>query len=170
MSWKNVQYENGKLRTNNGGGGASQLSDLSDVNITSVSNGQVLKYNALSSKWINANESGGSSSHYYSTTEQEIGTWIDGRPVYELTVDFGSGGLSVANSSWVETSVLWDDKSIIIDGRLIDNSGQLFICVGVGTSNQKVAVYAITGRTRTMRYFIVQYIKSASWKGGILHA
>ena len=26
---------------------------------------------------------GGSSSHEYSTTEQVVGTWIDGRPVYE---------------------------------------------------------------------------------------
>lgn len=61
MSWKNVQYENGKFKTSpGGGGGASALTDLDDVNISSASNGQVLKYNGTSNKWENANESGGS--------------------------------------------------------------------------------------------------------------
>lgn len=61
MSWKNVQYENGKFKTGSGGGGgASALTDLDDVNISSASNGQVLKYNGTSNKWENANESGGS--------------------------------------------------------------------------------------------------------------
>lgn len=31
--------------------------------------------------------SGGSSAHNYSTTEQVVGTWIDGKPVYEITVE-----------------------------------------------------------------------------------
>lgn len=41
-----------------GGGGASSLSDLSDTNISSPSDGQLLKYDAESGKWING--SGGS--------------------------------------------------------------------------------------------------------------
>lgn len=36
--------------------GASALNDLSDVTTSSPSNGQVLKYNSSSSKWVNANE------------------------------------------------------------------------------------------------------------------
>ena len=39
--------------------GAGSLSALSDVTLSSPSNGQVLKYDAANSKWINANESGG---------------------------------------------------------------------------------------------------------------
>lgn len=35
------------------------LSQLSDVNISSLSNGQILKWDAENSKWVNANESGG---------------------------------------------------------------------------------------------------------------
>ena len=34
---------------------------------------------------INALPSGPSSEHHYSTTEQVVGTWIDGTPVYEKT-------------------------------------------------------------------------------------
>ena len=58
--WKNVQYKDGKYRTSDeGGGGASALTDLSDVNVSSPSNGQVLKYDAQNEKWVNEDESGG---------------------------------------------------------------------------------------------------------------
>ena len=39
-----------------GGGGASALDDLTDVELTSPSNNQVLKYNANLQKWVNDNE------------------------------------------------------------------------------------------------------------------
>jgi hypothetical protein len=42
-----------------GGGGASALNDLTDVTITSPSNGQVLKYNG--SAWVNDTDAGGAS-------------------------------------------------------------------------------------------------------------
>lgn len=48
MAWKNVQYQNGKMRTSEGGGGGS--------------------------------------THDYSTTEQVVGTWIDGKPLYEKVI------------------------------------------------------------------------------------
>lgn len=44
-----------------GGGGASAVSDLTDVDLTNLANGQILKYNGTSHKWENANESGGGS-------------------------------------------------------------------------------------------------------------
>lgn len=60
--WKNVQYKNGKYRTSDeGGGGASALTDLTDVNVSSPSDGQVLKYDSTTQKWKNENESGGGS-------------------------------------------------------------------------------------------------------------
>lgn len=58
--WKNVQYKDGKYRTSDeGGGGASALTDLTDVNVLSPSDGQVLKYDSTIQKWKNADESGG---------------------------------------------------------------------------------------------------------------
>jgi len=41
-------------------GGGGSISDLTDVNLTNLSNGQILKYNSTTQKWENANESGGS--------------------------------------------------------------------------------------------------------------
>lgn len=92
MSWKYVQRnENGQYKTTEGGGGggSSTFADLEDVDLSNLQDGQVPKYNSSTQKWENANESGGSG-HNYSTTEQVIGTWIDGKPLYEKTVDMGS--------------------------------------------------------------------------------
>ena len=117
--WKNVQYKDGKLRTNNGGsGGASALSDLTDVDLTNIADGQILKWDATNSKWVNANESGGGSGHTYSTTEQVVGTWIDGKNIYEITYNFSSA-ISVSYNSYTETT---------IDSSNIDN---IISCIGI---------------------------------------
>lgn len=63
-----VNNQNGKIigtvtafyGASEGSGGASAVSDLTDVDLTNLSNGQILKYNSTTQKWENANESGGS--------------------------------------------------------------------------------------------------------------
>ena len=60
MSWKDVQYKDGKFKTGEGGGGGSSTFEgLDDVNFSNIQNGQVPKYNSTTQKWENANESGG---------------------------------------------------------------------------------------------------------------
>ena len=76
MSWKNVQYENGRYRTSEGGGDGS--------------------------------------SHTYSTTEQVVGTWIDGKPVYERVIVFQSQ-ITLYQNNWYSTSILSSDFDSIID-------------------------------------------------------
>lgn len=56
---------------------------------------------------------GGSSSHNYSTTEQEVGTWIDGSTVYEKTyhtesyIEFnGQANISSAIPNWTEMDMI----------------------------------------------------------------
>lgn len=57
-SWKNVQYKDGRWKTASGGGGdASTLDELDDVNLSSPTDGQVLKYNETSEKWENGDAS-----------------------------------------------------------------------------------------------------------------
>lgn len=60
-STNTVDETTGKWReySSGGGGGASSLNDLSDVEVEEPSNGQVLKYNSETEKFENANESGG---------------------------------------------------------------------------------------------------------------
>lgn len=49
--------------------------------ITNPQDKQGLTFDATSQKWVN----GAGGLHEYSTTEKVVGTWIDGRPVYEKT-------------------------------------------------------------------------------------
>lgn len=122
MAWKNVQYENGKMRTSQGGsggstvtitptlstgtkiadfeidgesgalyapqgggGGASSLTDLDDVNINSAVNKDILEFDSSSQKWVNTPNPMLINSNYY-TNPQLVGTWIDGKPLYEFTL------------------------------------------------------------------------------------
>lgn len=40
----------------------------------------------------------------YSTTEEKVvGTWIDGKPIYKITINLGSS-IVVPNNSWLETN------------------------------------------------------------------
>lgn len=98
-------YEWKKINVQNGGGGSSSLAGLSDVELDATpSANQVLTYDAENEKWINADapEGGGAEVSYengnliinnsgfgkkYSTNEQIVGEWIDGKPIYERTLD-----------------------------------------------------------------------------------
>ena len=78
-----IEYSGG----GGGGGGSSTFAGLSDVSLSNLADGQVPKYNATTQKWENANESSGGGVNY-STAEQVIGTWIDGKPLYQKTFSF----------------------------------------------------------------------------------
>lgn len=109
--------ESGQYRTTDeggGGGGSSTFAGLDDVGFSNLQDGQVPKYNSSTGKWENDDESGGtvtdvevdgvsvvnaqgvaeitiptpSAAHHYSTNEQIVGTWIDGKPLYEKVLQF----------------------------------------------------------------------------------
>lgn len=62
-------------------------------------------------EYCSSNQGGGSSGHNYSTTEQVIGTWIDGKPLYEKVVTglnftpqlntFVSTGINISNIEFI---------------------------------------------------------------------
>lgn len=78
------------------GGGASAVSDLTDVNLNDLADGQVLKWNATSQKWENANESGGTTviANPTGTPTDQLNTIQIGEDIYEI-VGGGSGGNSL---------------------------------------------------------------------------
>ena len=61
------------------------ITDLDDVDVTDIANGQVLAWNSTTEKFENVNQSGGDSSVIYSTSEQLIGKWTDDSDLYERT-------------------------------------------------------------------------------------
>lgn len=61
------------------------ITDLDDVTVTNIQSGQVLAWDGT--KFVNVNQSGGIN---YSLDEHVIGTWIDGKTLYEKTIDCGA--------------------------------------------------------------------------------
>lgn len=65
-----------------------ELSDLSDVQFSNLTDHQPLRYNATSQKWVNGAD------NYppliYSDEEREVGVWRDGKPLYQKTIDCGA--------------------------------------------------------------------------------
>lgn len=74
------------------------------IDITNPTDGQLLMWNATAGRWVN----GG---HKYSTDEHVVGTWIDGKPVYEKIIYVTNSCANGANI-YVEFGVTAD---ILID-------------------------------------------------------
>ena len=60
-------------------GGSAAVSTLTDVDLTNLSNGQILKYNTSTNKWENANESGGGSSTLAGLSDVTLTSIVDGQ-------------------------------------------------------------------------------------------
>lgn len=80
---------------------------------------------------------------HYSLNEQVIGTWIDGKPLYRITVDAGRN-VSINNSSWVSVINPWiENVKAIIDSSAYNFSDS-------GCSNV-AAIFDYNKSTRELR-------------------
>lgn len=61
------------------------ITDLDDVTINNIQSGQVLAWNGT--EFVNVDQSSGVN---YSLDEQVIGKWIDGKPLYQKTINCGA--------------------------------------------------------------------------------
>ena len=169
MAWKNVQYENGKYRTSSGGGGGSStFADLEDVDLSNLQDGQVPKYNATTGKWENANESG-DTGHNYSTTEQVIGTWTDGKPLYEKVIDEvipdGNSVSNVASFSDITVRFIVNPMFIAPNGGgyisyTWSNNTFTYAATDQGIWVQRLSAGASTWTTGVKFRCVVQYTKT----------
>lgn len=82
-----------------GGGGSSSLAGLSDVDLSSPTDGQVLTYDGNNSKWVNANGSGGVSDVEVNGTSVVVGG------VAEVTVPTATSDLT-NDSGFIDSSAL----------------------------------------------------------------
>lgn len=72
---------------------------------------------------------GGSDMHEYSTTEKEVGTWIDGSKVYEKSFYFENKA-GVVND-WTSLEAVADvDKVINFDGGCKSRTNGQYTCLG----------------------------------------
>lgn len=88
-------------------GSGQSLDTLNDVDIDAqtLTDGQGIVYDATAQKWKNGAVSGGG--HVYSTTEQVVGTWIDGSTLYEKTI--------ITNSSVTNADVDVDISNLNVE-------------------------------------------------------
>ena len=108
-----------------GGSGSSTLAGLSDVDLTSPSNGQILKYDSANQEWINANESTGSTvtwNQIQSTGTKIATVSIDGNStdVYAPTSGGGGGGHTILDNSG--TALTQRDDLQFIGAYSVDDS------------------------------------------------
>lgn len=106
--------------------------------------------------------SGGSYAHHYSTTEQVVGTWIDGKPIYEKTYEFATP-LTINSTSYIHSGITPANiKSLIGMPEIIDTYGQSApIIAGIYTSNKEIALAALnTVYGIDLKYLTVRYTKT----------
>lgn len=101
---------------------------------------------------------GGSSGHTYSLTEQIVGTWIDGRTIYEITYDLGSD-ISISNTGWTTLSVQVSNFGGVISGMaLTERFGTSTpVMVTFNASNYLQLQSVRNSYTSTCRYLVLQY-------------
>lgn len=95
-----------------GGGGSSTLAGLNDVSITSAQDGQVLKYDANSSEWINANESSGGDTVSWTEVQQS------GTKIAEIDIN-GTSTDVYAPTPPTNTSDLVNDSNFVSDASYV---------------------------------------------------
>ena len=140
------------------------LGDLSDVTLTTPTNGQTLIYNSANSKWVNGNTGG--SSHIYSTTEQIVGTWIDGSTVYEKVCT------GTTNGETAQVLVSGVSKIVSMTGHAgpyalpalnIDNNRKYILVQVGGSSGTDARLYTSGSNYVGLTYEVVlRYTKSSS--------
>jgi len=70
LSWNGTDYA--WVAQSGGGGGATTLGGLTDVTITSVADGQVLKYDSATASWVNGIDNTGGSSYTNSDVDTHL--------------------------------------------------------------------------------------------------
>jgi len=110
-----LQGENGLTGATGPAGKDATINGQNDVEIVAGENVSIDQQNG---KLIISSTGGGSAGEVYSTEEQVIGTWIDGRPLYRKVIEFLCPGTVGAEA--IETGIQGSIKIVrinsVIDG------------------------------------------------------
>ena len=98
--------------------------------------------------------------HQYSEKEQIVGTWIDGKPLYQKTFDFGSN-INIDTSSWtVISSIDTSNIALIVDNTCTRADGVNYvICVSPLGNGNKLELKGCTTNP-LIRYCTIRYTKT----------
>lgn len=90
------------------------ITDLDDVTVTNIQSGQVLAWDGT--KFVNVDQTGGSSSEIYTTEEQLIGTYL-GENLYRKVIPITQDWNFTANT-WIKSNIPQGNIKSMINGRL----------------------------------------------------
>lgn len=107
--------------------------------------------------------------HVHSATEQIVGYWIDGRPIYEQTIELTSD-ITVNANSWTSGAVTVSENIIVVDGQAMYYSSQYdmftiwkFMALQTNTSDKtKIDLYNSRDASCNVNIVIIRYVKPAS--------
>ena len=149
--------------------GAGALSGLSDVELTSPTDGQALVYDANNDEWVNGNVSGGTlviqDASIYSEDEQQVGVWIDGKPLYERTFDLGSD-VSISYNTLTNTTIDASNMQTLVNAWGLYSTGVTKYSLMANISNNVIRLQTDrNGADASVRYVILQYTKTTDAAG-----
>lgn len=103
--------------------------------------------------------------HRYSTTEKVVGTWIDGKPIYEKTIDMNNA--NIAPNDWREWGNITDlnvDTVVDLDMNLqYEGRYTVISCVDTAiltVTNDKSKFEMWLSRANTCYAITIQYTKT----------
>lgn len=154
----------GTWDTPSGGGGGSSVT----ITPTLSSGTKIADYSidGVSGSLYAPSGGGGGGSHTYSTTEQIVGTWIDGSDVYEKTISISNVSLSSGSYETVDT-ITGLDTIISCNGYVVEGNLKYTlndITLRVVQDGTSVKLYSPSGTTWAISSgaTIIRYTKASS--------
>ena len=140
------------------------ITGINATNITIATNQDRSSYNAkITLQYTKTTDTAGSfnpsTETDYSTNETVVGTWIDGKPIYQKTYQL-STALSLTSNTWIETSIPIGDMDSVINCNAkngITYSGDLLCGIDVGSN---VRVLSTRTATHNINCITIQYTKT----------
>ena len=100
--------------------------------------------------------------HTYSTTEQVVGTWIDGSTVYEKTIVLSSE-LTINANAWGVTSEPSSGISSLIDMVVLSSTGTVYLAYGAIDTRDYIRIYNVRSNAEIrIKTFIIRYTKTST--------
>ena len=147
-----------------GGGGSSTLAGLSDVDLATPADGQLLVYDGDNSEWVNGNISGVNIQPIiYSTEEREVGVWTDGKPLYQKTYEVS---ISATSNQWVDTGIdIANGISIKCEAVLYQSDGVTIMLESNIYPNGDVYILNPRNVTMSLSHLTLWYTKTTDTAG-----
>ena len=135
------------------------ITDLSDVNVTSIEDGQVLAWDDVSQKFVNVNQSGDSSDDY-STSETVLGKWIDNATIYRCVFDLTTD-TNISSTSWHASGINIANLSKITSCFGVNSSGTYYPLMAYHSSGAINLLACRDGANANVRYICIEYTKTS---------